>query len=48
VIRSISDTADAKARQEASLFFPIAAQNSALFVQSIVEQLSSAKPPVGH
>jgi len=39
VIRSISDTADAKARQEASLFSPIAAQNSALFVQSIVEQL---------
>jgi adenosylhomocysteine nucleosidase len=48
VIRSISDTADARARQDASLFFPIAAQNSALFVQSIVEQLSSSTPQVRH
>ncbi len=47
VIRSISDTADAKARQDASLFFPIAAQNSSLFVQSIIQQLSSTKQQVG-
>jgi adenosylhomocysteine nucleosidase len=40
VIRSISDTADAKARQDTSFFFPIAARNSALLVQNIVEQLS--------
>ena len=48
VIRSISDTADANARQESSLFFPIAAQNSALFVQTIVEQLSLSAPQVPH
>lgn len=47
VIRSISDTADANARQDASLFFPIAAQNSALFVQSIIEQLSLSGQQVG-
>lgn len=40
VIRSISDTADAKARQDAGFFFPIAAQNSSLFVRSIVEHLA--------
>jgi adenosylhomocysteine nucleosidase len=48
VIRSISDTADARARQDASLFFPIAAQNSALFVQNIVEQLTASTPQVRH
>ncbi len=48
VVRSISDTADARARQDASLFFPIAAQNSALFVQSIVEQLSLSTQQVPH
>ncbi len=48
VIRSISDTADAKARQDASLFFPIAAQNSAMFVQAIVEQLSLTNRQVEH
>jgi adenosylhomocysteine nucleosidase len=46
VIRSISDTADAKARQDSSLFFPIAARNSALLVQNIVEQLSLPKSQV--
>ncbi len=48
VIRSISDAAGAKARQDASMFFPIAAQNSALFVQSIVEQLASSAPQLPH
>ncbi len=48
VIRSISDTADAGARQEASMFFPIAAENSALFVRSILEQLSLAGSQADH
>ena len=48
VIRSISDTADAKARQDASLFFPIAAGNSALLVRNIVEQLSLPQPQNPH
>ena len=48
VIRSISDTADARARQDASLFFPIAAANSALLVRNIVEQLSLSQPQNPH
>jgi adenosylhomocysteine nucleosidase len=43
VIRSISDTADAKARLDASLFFPVAAENSARLVTAIVQQLASPR-----
>jgi len=43
VIRSISDTADAKARLDSSLFSPVAAENSARLVTEIVQQLGSPR-----
>jgi adenosylhomocysteine nucleosidase len=41
VIRSISDTADAKAFDDKNEFLPTAARNSALLVTAIIEQLAS-------
>jgi len=45
VIRSITDSADANARKDSNLFFPVAAQNSSRLVMDIVGQLASAPAP---
>ncbi len=44
VIRSISDSADAGARRDISLFYEVAAQNSAHLVTQIVALLAAAAP----
>lgn len=43
IIRSITDTADAKARDDASEFLPAAARNSARLVTAMIERLAGAR-----
>jgi len=45
IIRSISDSADANARQDAAAFLDVAVRNSASLVTEIVRGLASSGPP---